>query len=83
MEILTIIKVKPKPNGYWFQNSKWDILRAMRESEDYIVAAKDEKGTNLLLEKKDIVGKTISVKGDTFVVRPDNVITRIHLDLTT
>ena len=82
MDILTVIKVKPKPDGHWFQNSKWDILRAMRESVDFTIVVKD-KGEIQMLEKADIIGKIISIKGHTFMMRPNGIVTRFHIDVTT
>jgi hypothetical protein len=83
VEILEVVKARPVPTGYWKESDKWAILRILRESADYIAAIRLKEGGLFPLNKTELIGKTISIKGDVFVVRPDGVVSRVHGDVTT
>ncbi len=81
-EVLEVVKARPIPTGYWKESDKWAILRVMRESTDYVAAIRLKEGGLFPLNKVDLVGKTISVKGDKFLVKPDGTLARVHGDVT-
>lgn len=78
--MVTIIKAKPLPNGFWFQNSKWDILRVLRESPDFLVVVKEsEDATPSLMTKKELyenhgTGFTIRNDSERFVITDGKVL---------
>lgn len=68
--MITIIKAKPLPNGFWFQNSKWDILRVLRGTSDYIAVAVED-GTQTLMKREELKGKEVMIKGELFRLNDD------------
>jgi len=78
MNVLQVVKVKPKPNGWWLTDLRY-TLRVLRECADFIIVVKDEHGADQMFEKKDIVGKNINIKGNTYVLRPDGKVIRVFL----
>jgi len=77
METLHITKVKPKPDGYWFTGLR-DVLRAMRESTDFIAVTSD----NQMLSRAEMIGQQFAIKDQVFVMRPDGIVTRVHVGVT-
>lgn len=68
----TIVKVKPMPTGFWFQNSKWDILRVMRGTNDYI-AVVEVDGVQTLMKREELKGCEVTIKNEPFKVSDDGI----------
>ena len=87
--MITIVKAKPLPNGFWY-STKWDILRTLRDSENFLVAVKENDTADpSIMTKEELfknAGTEFKIKDEEFSAEPAEPtwkLTPINKDITT